>query len=94
MTIERWVRGYGIERTDIFVSSDGDENTVGVEEAGSDRSSAAPTSEARDDAALNGAVALSVDAQDDELADRVPAAFAEFDADEAVEQILPSFANF
>ncbi len=80
MTVERLVQEQGIERTDIFISAEGDENTAGEEPAGSDAQAAAPSPESRDDAALNGRISVSVDIQDEDRAAGVRAAFAEFEA--------------
>lgn len=80
MAIERLVQEHGIERTDIFVAAEGDENTAGEDRAGADTSSAEPTPPDRDDAALNGRVTVSVDLEDDAAAEKVRAAFREFDA--------------
>jgi hypothetical protein len=80
MSVERLVQEYGIERTDIFVAAAGAENTVGEEPAGSDTEGNEPSAEGRDDAALKGAIEVSVDLEDEGLATKVRAAFAEFQA--------------
>lgn len=80
MTIERLVQDHGFDRSDIFVAAEGEENSAGQEIAGSDRESAQPSPETRDDAALEGRIRLSIDIEDDDRADTVRAAFAEFDA--------------
>ncbi|RZM37638.1 MAG: hypothetical protein EOP67_00220 [Sphingomonas sp.] len=80
MTVERLVQEHGIERTDIFITTDGSENSVGREEAGSDTAGTAPTPGSRDDAALEGRIIVSVDIDDETRAAEVKAAFAEFDA--------------
>ena len=80
MTIERLVQELGIERTDIFVVAAGDDNTAGQEVARSDAEAGEPGREARDDAALNGQVTVSVDIEDDDRADEIRGAFSEFDA--------------
>lgn len=80
MTVERLVQQFKIERTDIFITADGPDNTVGVEEAGSDTKAGAPTPEDRDDAALKGQVVVSVDIENNDLANEVRAAFNEFHA--------------
>ena len=80
MTVERLVQEHGIERTDIFISAAEDENTAGAEQAGSDGDAGAPTNEARNDAPLNGEVAISVDVGDAAKAEVVRAAFSEFHA--------------
>lgn len=84
MTVERLVQEQGIERTDIFITTDGDHNSVGNEEAGADTAGQDPTPESRDDAALKGEIIVSVDIQDDARAAEVKAAFAEFDASDVV----------
>ena len=85
MTVERLVQQFKIERTDVFIAAEGDENTVGVEEAGSDTEAGGPSPEDRDDAQLAGRVVVSVDIEDNNLADEVRSAFAEFDASEVAE---------
>lgn len=79
MTVERLVQQFEIERTDVFITAEGDQNTAGVDEAGK------PSPEGRDDAALAGRVVVSVDIEDESLAEEVRSAFAEFNADD-VEQ--------
>lgn len=85
MTVERLVQEYGIERTDIFIAAEGDDNSAGEEEAGADTEAADPTTPARDDAALNGQIGVSVDIEDLAQADEVRAAFAEFGAQSVAE---------
>jgi hypothetical protein len=80
MTVERLVQQFKIERTDVFIAADGNENTVGVEEAGSDTEAGKPSPEDRDDAPLAGRIVVSVDIENDDLASEVRLAFAEFDA--------------
>ena len=80
MAVERLVQEQGVERSDIFISAAGDENTAGEQPAGSDVEAGAPSPESRDDTALNGRISVSVDIQDDDRAADVRAAFAEFDA--------------
>ena len=79
MTVERLVQEYGIDRGAILVAAAGPENSSGTEEAGSDTAAGSPTPESRDDAELNGRIAVSVEVPD-ELAEKVRAAFSEFDA--------------
>ena len=85
MTIERLVQEYGIERTDIFVTTEGDENSAGEEQAGSDTEAGGPSPEDRDDAPLTGRISLSVDIEDDDRASEVRSAFEEFGAEDVVE---------
>jgi len=85
MSVERLVQEYGIERTDIFVAAAGPENTVGEEPAGADTEGEEQSADGRGDAALNGAVEVSVDLQEEELAKKVRDAFAEFQASDVEE---------
>jgi hypothetical protein len=85
MTIERLVQEHGIERTDIFVAAAGRENTAGEETAGSDAAAGAPSAETRHDAALNGAIELSVDIEDEGKLALIRKAFAEFSAHDVEE---------
>lgn len=80
MTIERLVQEYGIERDRIAVVASGSENSAGNEQAGSDGAAGEPTRDGREDAALHGAITVSVDLPDADLAERVRAAFSEFEA--------------
>jgi hypothetical protein len=79
MTVERLVQEFQIERTDIFITTEGDQNSAGTEPDGADVASATPTSDARDDAALTGRIVVSVDVQDDAKVEEVRRAFGEFD---------------
>ncbi|MET0239081.1 MAG: hypothetical protein ABW184_04210 [Sphingobium sp.] len=74
MVVERLVQELGIERTDIFVAPDGDENSAGNEAAGSDIDDDA-------DPQLEGGITVSVDLEDDDLVDDVREAFEEFGAE-------------
>lgn len=85
MTVERLVQQFELDRAAIVVRAAGDLNSVGEEPAGSDTSAGEPTPEDRDDAPLNGAIAVVVTLADEDLAGRVRAAFAEFDADDVEE---------
>lgn len=83
LLVERLVQEFGIERTDIFVAAEGNENSAGLVATGSDNASVEPGEEARDDGAHAGGVTVSVDINDDALADRVGAAFTEFEEAES-----------
>lgn len=52
MAVERLVQQYEIERTDVFIAVEGDQNTVGVEDVGSDTEAGAPSPDDKDDAQL------------------------------------------
>jgi hypothetical protein len=85
LTVERLVQEYGIDRAAIVVAAAGEENSSGVERTGSDNASGSPSEEPRDDAALEGAVLVTVKLSEDTQAEKVRSAFAEFAASE-VEQ--------
>lgn len=82
MAVERLVQEYGVERTAIFIAAAGPANTAGTEQAGSDTAAAEPTREDRGDGALNGVIEVSVDLDDDALAQTVRSAFHEFGGDQ------------
>ena len=82
MTVERLVQQFDIDRANVLVTADGDANTAGVEEAGSDNEAGEPSPEVRDDAELNGKVVVTVEVADDTAVSEVRAAFDEFDASE------------
>lgn len=86
LAIEHLVQEFGVERSDIFVTAQGAENTAGVAVDGSDRESAAPSPDAREDGAHAGGVLVSVDVNQDGLAERIRDAFAEFHATNMSEQ--------
>ena len=86
MTVERLVQQFKIDRAKVIVAADGDENTAGIEENGSDNKAGEPSPEARDDAELNGRVVVTVEVADDVAAGEVKEAFAEFDASEQAEK--------
>lgn len=85
MTVERLVQQFDLDRAAIFVAPEGDGNSAGEERAGSDGEAGGPSPEARDDAALRGGIAVTVEVPDEETAERVRDAFGEFDAAGVVE---------
>ncbi len=78
MAVERLVQEFGLERTDIFISADGAQNSAGASRAGADNQSAGPSHPDREDGAHAGGVIVSVDVNDEAVATRVSAAFHEF----------------
>lgn len=80
MAIERLVQEYGVDRGAIEVVAAGDDNSVGVERAGSDDPAGAPSETPRDDAPLEGALVVTVTLDDATSVAAVRAAFAEFAA--------------
>ena len=85
MAVERLVQEFGIQRTDIFIAAAGDENTAGGKSAGADTEAGDPSPPDRTDAALHGSITVSVDTEDDAVAEKVRGAFSEFDAAEVEE---------
>jgi len=79
MAVERLVQEYEVERTSIFISPVGDNNSAGEELAGSDAKGGQPSTDERYDQALDGMIAVSVDIDDDTKAEAIRSAFAEFD---------------
>jgi hypothetical protein len=86
MTVERLVQEMNVERTDIFITTDGADNSAGDERAGADTAGDNPTPTSRADAALEGKIIVSVDIADAGRASDIKAAFAEFDASEVAER--------
>lgn len=78
LAIERLVQEHGVDRNDLSVRAEGTQNTSGREISGSDDPSGPPTTEAREDAALNGAVLVSMRNADDSTRPRVEETFREF----------------
>lgn len=85
MTVERLVQQFDLDRAAIFVDTAGDENSAGEERAGSDTKAGEPSAEDRSDAPLNGAIVVTVEIADNEIAEQVRDAFGEFDAAGVVE---------
>jgi hypothetical protein len=85
MAVERMVQEYGLERTDIFIAATGADNTAGEEQAGADDEPDVPGSEEEGGPALNGQIEVSVDIEDDAVAEQVRAAFNEFNAEDIAE---------
>jgi len=85
MTVERLVQEFDIERTAISVSTEGDDNSAGKERAGSDNAADRPGQDDRDDAALSGALVVTAEVADEAAAEKVRAAFGEFEAEGVVE---------
>jgi hypothetical protein len=79
LAVERLVQDYGVERTDVFISAAGSDNTAGTQASGADVESGHPNTEVDAAPALNGAITVSVDIEDDTKVDRVRAALNEFD---------------
>lgn len=85
MAVERLVQDYGVERTDVFISAAGDENTAGTEASGADVESGHPDTGVDANPALNGAITVSVDIEDDAKVEKVRSALNEFHPSDVAE---------
>jgi hypothetical protein len=86
MAVERFVQDYGIERTDVFISAAGNENTVGTEAAGADVENGHPGTSLDSDPTLNGLISVSVDLEDESQIDKVRDAMTEFRARDIIQR--------
>jgi hypothetical protein len=86
MAVEHMVQEHGLERTDIFISAAGVDNTAGEMKAGSDDEADVPNLEDEGGPALNGDIEVSVDIEDETIVEQVRATFREFSATDVVEQ--------
>ncbi|EJL26232.1 hypothetical protein [Novosphingobium sp. AP12] len=78
LAVERLVQEYGFERTDVFVSAAGDENSAGGTPSGGDTATHLETE--RTDAPLSDPISVSVDVNDDARAAIVTRVFDEIAA--------------
>lgn len=78
MAVERLVQEIGIERTDIFVTASGPDNSAGNRTGGAD--SETVDQDERDDVPLAGGIMVSINLQDDAKVEVVTAALEEFGA--------------
>jgi hypothetical protein len=78
LAVERLVQEHGIERTDIFIAPEGNENSAGAPPF--DDMSDRPSDEKRQ-SALASPICVSVDLQDDMEVALVKKVFAEVDTD-------------
>ena len=78
MVVERLVQEIGIERTDIFVTASGPDNSAGNRIGGAD--SETVDQGERDDVPLAGGIMVSIDLQDDAKIEVVTATLEEFGA--------------
>lgn len=85
MTVERLVQEFGLDRAAISVLTEGDQNSAGEARAGSDNAAGQPGEEDRDDAPLDGAIVVTTEVDDEDAAEKVRSAFAEFSAEGVVE---------
>lgn len=64
VALEHLVQEYAVDRTDIFISAAGNDNSAGSEPAGADAESGHPHERAEGEPALAGDIELSVDVND------------------------------
>lgn len=76
LAVERLVQEHGFERTDVFVSPAGDENSAGEKRSGGD--DATHLEPGRRDAPLSDRISVSVDVNEDDRAAIVAQVFDEF----------------
>lgn len=77
LAIEHLVQEHELDRDDIVVGPDGDENSVGTERGGADIDAEGDDSD-DDDAALNGSISVAVTVESEELAETVQELLEEF----------------
>lgn len=77
LAVEHIVQAHDIDRTRVTIGPAGHQNTAGETPLGSDHAAAGASPEARDDAALNGPIAVSAQVKDDAHARAVRDAFRE-----------------
>lgn len=79
LVVERLVQEFHLDRGAIRVAPEGAANSAGEAISGGDETAAAPSVEARDDAALEGRIEVEVTVADDAVIEAVRRAFEEFD---------------
>ena len=81
LAVEHLVQEHGIDRDDVDVSAEGDQNSAGVEASGSDNETELEESTG-DEAALNGRISLSVTVDSEETAESVHEVLEEYGGQE------------
>lgn len=81
LAIEHLVQEHGIDRDDVEVGAEGDQNSAGVEASGSDNENELEHG-AGDEAALNGRISLVVNVDSEETAEAVQGVLEEYGGDE------------
>lgn len=70
LAVEQLVQAHDVDRRRIEIEPQGSENSAGEMPSGSDKAAAAPSTELRDDAALEGPIVVSVnEVPDDQIED-------------------------
>jgi HSP20 family molecular chaperone IbpA len=81
LAVEHLVQEHGIDRDDVEVGAEGDQNSAGVEASGSDNETKLEDGTG-DEAALNGRISLSVTVDGEETAEFVQGVLEEYGGDE------------
>ena len=84
LAVEHLVQEHDIDRDDIVIGPDGDENSAGVKTNGSDEPTIGEDADG-DDAALNGAITVSVTLSGDEDVDTTQDVLLEYGGSEIVD---------
>lgn len=66
LVVEHLVQEHGVERADIFIEPESEANSVGEVEAGADAESGHPDFDKDSEPALEGAITVSIDINDDQ----------------------------
>ena len=77
LAVEHLVQEHELDREDIVVGPDGDENSAGTEVSGSDRDTEYEDGD-EDEAALNGSILVTVTIDNEDLAETVQDLLEEF----------------
>lgn len=83
LVIERLVQEFAVDRKAITVGPEGDRNSVGTSTSGGDENAGDPSTDARDDAPLEGRIQVSVNLGDRTDGETVRGAFSEFGGERA-----------
>ena len=81
LAVEHLVQEHDIDRDDIAIGPDGDENSAGVETNGSDEPTIGEDAD-DDEAALNGAITVSITLSDDKDPDTIQDVLLEYGGSE------------
>ena len=82
LAVEHLVQEHELDREDIVVGPEGDDNSAGTEASGSDQETELED-EDDDDAALNGSISVTVTVESEELAEDVRDVLEEFGGGDA-----------
>ena len=75
LAVEHLVQAHDIDRRAIRITPQGPENTAGGARSGSDQAAADPSTEARDDAVLEGPIVVAVSLESDDQVEDIRKVF-------------------